>query len=88
MKEKILKFDEILDRPKSTHYQKYTIYLEKYLMYQGLFNYVEAENNLKKAEREASVAEHDRERAVARVQLENLSRSPAPSSRFHAFQPS
>lgn len=69
--ETIIKLENILTDRKSTHYDKYNAYLQKYITFKRLYNYPEAEANLNLALEEGQKSDQKRE-VETRIQIEKL----------------
>jgi DNA-binding CsgD family transcriptional regulator len=67
----IIMLEDILLDSKSSSYDKYNAYLQKYLTYKRLYNYSEAENNLNLALAEGLKSQH-KEEVKSRVLIEKI----------------
>ncbi|MBF8148899.1 helix-turn-helix transcriptional regulator [Winogradskyella sp. F6397] len=69
--QRILKCEHIIYNPESSNKDIYNAYLEKYIIYKGLFNYTQAIENLELA-RNVGLLTNDKEKVETRYKVERL----------------
>ena len=69
--ESIKLLENVINNPKSTNFEIYNAYLQKYIIYKRLFNYAEAVNNLNLAEKFGLKSDRTDEVKI-RIQIERL----------------
>ena len=69
--ESIKLLENVINNPKSTNFEIYNAYLQKYIIYKRLFNYAEAVNNLNLAEKFGLKSDRTDEVKI-RLQIERL----------------
>ena len=67
----IRKLEEIITNPNTSNYDLYNAYIQKYLTYKRLFNYIEALNNLDLALK-AGIKSDKKESVIKRVRIERM----------------